>query len=1100
MTEWFNVNLPISEQGKYDLCMVALNNYCPCRDFNDDLNYLGKTTINSIPTGQSKNMKTTQGEPHFFRLIVFLLAVTAIATATNAFDSRHSGNLKTFDLQNIPRRKPTPGDDVCPPCFNCMLPLFECKQYSSCNEYNGRCECIPGFGGEDCKEALCGGLSSENNQRPIRNVSEGFCKCEDGWGGINCNLCQSDDVCDNFLPGEVKTGAVCNKNGMIVNKMYQGCDVTNEKIKSILGDKSPQVTFSCNRTSEICDFQFWVDQVESFYCGLDTCKFEYDIAKNTSHYNCDNAKCKCLPGEFLCGKSGSIDISDFLTETIKGPGDFSCNLETRKCIFTEPSMNDLISTIFGDPYIMLQCESGECIHYSEIPGYLSPEKPPISLKQKIILITTSIALVMFICVIAKCILVSPLFTGENKNIEDPKSDGERIEDLEFLSNTMGATLTFENINYFASNQHILKQVSGVIKPGLTAIMGGSGAGKTTLLDILALKNKCGKTKGSIKINGEEVGHTNKKFKKQISKTIGFVDQENFLLPTLTVYETVLNSALLRLPKIMSFEEKQKLVIKVMQDLRIYDIKDRIVGDDFSRGISGGEKRRVSIACELVTSPSILFLDEPTSGLDSNNAKNVIECLERLAVLYNRTIVVSIHQPRSNIFQKFDKLILLGNGEMCYSGTTLDVRDFLKNCGYECPRDYNLADFLIDVTFETPLTETSEDQEENFENSAHDHAHSHALLSPNTDTAIQGEWAHLAEHRDELRSLLASTNKSKYNTIDDASKKNILTSSMLSSKFSESQFYADLNFQIKNANASVSETTSELAKRQVPKASFWQQLVILSSRSFKNIYRNPKLLLGNYMLSLLMGLFLGFLYYGVSNDISGFQNRLGLFFFIITFLGFSSFTGLSSFNLERLIFLKERSNNYYHPLAYYLSKVISDIFPLRVVPPIILVLIIYPLVGLNMGLGSGIAYPFFKCIEILIMFNLAIAFLIQSIGFFFQELSNSIIFSVLVLLWSILFSGLFINTQEITNIFFKYMKNGSIFYYAYESLIINEVKDLMLKEKKYGLNIEIPGATILSTFGFHVQHLTLDISILIAFMVFFFFFGYVILKWRVVENR
>lgn len=144
---------------------------------------------------------------------------------------------------------------------------------------------------------------------------------------------------------------------------------------------------------------------------------------------------------------------------------------------------------------------------------------------------------------------------------------------------------------------------------------------------------------------------------------------------MTVFETVLNSALLRLPKALSFEAKKARVYKVLEELRIIDIKDRIIGNEFDRGISGGEKRRVSIACELVTSPLVLFLDEPTSGLDASNANNVIECLVRLSSDYNRTLVLSIHQPRSNIFYLFDKLVLLSKGEMVYSGNAKKVSEF-----------------------------------------------------------------------------------------------------------------------------------------------------------------------------------------------------------------------------------------------------------------------------------------------------------------------------------------------------------------------------------------------------------------------------------------
>jgi ABC-type multidrug transport system ATPase subunit len=152
-------------------------------------------------------------------------------------------------------------------------------------------------------------------------------------------------------------------------------------------------------------------------------------------------------------------------------------------------------------------------------------------------------------------------------------------------------------------------------------MGASGAGKTTFLDILARKNKVGATGGDFYLNGEKIRDD------EFKSVIGFVDQDDTLLPTLTVHETILDSALLRLPKEMSRASKEQRVEDVERQLGIYHIRNQKIGsEETGRGISGGEKRRVGIACELVTSPSILFLDEPTSGLDSFNAFNVVECL------------------------------------------------------------------------------------------------------------------------------------------------------------------------------------------------------------------------------------------------------------------------------------------------------------------------------------------------------------------------------------------------------------------------------------------------------------------------------------------
>ncbi|AAS52871.1 AER190Wp [Eremothecium gossypii ATCC 10895] len=985
-------------------------------------------------------------------------------------------------IQALPHRRPGPGDgdkEKCPPCFNCMLPGFECKQYSKCNPFTGRCDCRPGFGGDDCSQPLCGALSDRNDYRPARPQNE-VCECGPGWGGINCNMCEEDAACDSMVPSGVR--GTCYRGGMIVHSLHQGCNITNEKIVEMLGDKKPQVTFACNKTAGECDFQFWIDQEESFYCGLNECNFNYDLGSNSTHYECSEIRCECIPGRMLCGQKGSIDISEFLTEEIRGPGEFSCNVGTKECHFSEPSMDELIGTIFGDSYIKLRCSSGECLHYSEVPGYLPPPKQKLNFFGYLVLSVTSAVLMGSISLVVLFISRSPLFS--NGHIELPEYDSMEED---FLKSGSMATLTFENLCYkvFPSRSspvRILNSISGYVSPGeILAVMGGSGAGKTCLLDILGMKNKAGEVSGTVKINGVPIT------KHTVSKVVGFVDQDNHLLPTLTVYETVLNSALLRLPRSMSFAAKQKRVYQVLEELRIFDIRDRLIGNDFERGISGGEKRRVSIACELVTSPLILFLDEPTSGLDSNNANNVIECLVRLASQYRRTLVLSIHQPRSNIFRLFDNLVLLNEGEMVYSGPITRVNDFLRNTGFNCPSDYNIADYLIDINFMSPTAPSLENPDSADVEAEAGKSVENSLHVPELGrSSTQREWEHFALHRDELRSMLQ--------TGEAAGAAGHMSSHNLSRLFKEGSHFGELLSHIEDVNKECHSNKLTLPS-SYQGASFLQQLSILNSRSFKNIYRNPKLLIGNYVLTVILGLFLGALYYGIENDISGFQNRLGLFFFVLTYFGFLTFTGLSSFAQERIIFVKERSNNYYSPVAFYVSKVLSDILPLRVVPPILLCLVIYPLVGLNMSNGA-----FLNCIGILVLFNLSISMEILAVGLFFEDLNNSIVFSVLILLGSLLFCGLFVNTQRITNFAFRYMKNLSVFYYAYEALIINEVKSLTLRDKKYGLNIEIPGATILSSFGFSVQHLQLDIEMLGACCAVFLLAGYLVLQLLVIEHK
>lgn len=978
--------------------------------------------------------------------------------ATNAVQARIAtpGAIRKIKHVNAFERFSKKPNDDCPPCFNCNLPNFECTQFSQCNTFTGMCECRDGYGGMDCSEPLCGALSDGNLNRPIR--VNATCACKSGWEGINCNLCSTDQSCDPFVPEGLK--GTCYTYGAIINAAHQMCDVTNQKIIAILKGKKPQVTISCNRTAGACDFQFWIAQRESFYCDLDLCLFDHDWTSNSTKYRCENVACKCLSDRMLCGEAESIDISEFLTENITGPGEISCDLTEKNCKFSEPCMNDLILSVFGDPYITLHCRSGECVHKSEIPGYAGPGRKKFSLSD--VLTIAAVALVGAVAVVFGLYNIgrSPMFKSYDVHI--PAAESGSAE------NFVPAILSFSDINYtLGEKTRILNGIYGLVEPGqCLAIMGGLGAGKTTLLDILAAKTKSGTVLGSIYLNGRTIS------KADYKNIVGFVDQEDHLIPTLTVYETVLNSALLRLPRVVSTEAKIGKVLEVLNELRILHIKDRVVGSGMNRGISGGEKRRVSIACELVTSPSILFLDEPTSGLDSYNAKNVVDSLVKLAKDSNRSIVFTIHQPRSNIVSLFDKLILLSEGDLVFSGDMIACNDFFKKNGYQCPLGYNIADYLIDITVDHKklVPVSSEDP--------------HELFLSRTETDVSREWEHLAVHRDEYNFLpIDSTpNDGKY----------VQLGIELPRIFAESSMAMDLKQQINDlaANPHDLEIQSHLLKR----ASLSTQFFVLSSRTFKNLYRNPKLLLSNYVLSLLVGLFCGLLYYHVSNDISGFQNRLGLFFFLLALFGFSSLTGLHSFAEERIIFVRERANNYYHPFAYYANKMICDLIPLRVFPPFILLSILYPLVGLTMDHNG-----FVKALLVLVTFNVAVAIEILIVGIVIKDPSTLTIVGVLILLFSLLFAGLFINSEDL-KFATKWLQWISLFHYAYEAFAVNEVKDLILREKKYGLSMEVPGAVILSTFGFDVAAFWKDVSALVVWAVTFLVLGYVFLRFFTYEKR
>mmetsp|Transcript_33644 Transcript_33644/g.69975 ORF Transcript_33644/g.69975 Transcript_33644/m.69975 type:complete len:916 (-) Transcript_33644:135-2882(-) len=236
---------------------------------------------------------------------------------------------------------------------------------------------------------------------------------------------------------------------------------------------------------------------------------------------------------------------------------------------------------------------------------------------------------------------------------------------------------------------IMRGVSGKIAHGnLTAIMGPSGAGKTTFLSLMS--GKVDRTGGTINVNGEEAQLS------EFRNVIGFVPQEDIMMRELTVEENIAHSALMRLPTKWPKEKKMARVDEVLESLEIDHIRDMVVGDERRRGISGGQRKRVNIAMEMVMKPSLCCLDEPTSGLDSTTSYTVVNSLKDMARAGANVITV-LHQPKYEVFQLFDNVLLLGKGGMTvYYGKTSGMEEYFAKRGFPCPDRANPADYYMDV--------------------------------------------------------------------------------------------------------------------------------------------------------------------------------------------------------------------------------------------------------------------------------------------------------------------------------------------------------------------------------------------------------------------
>lgn len=231
-------------------------------------------------------------------------------------------------------------------------------------------------------------------------------------------------------------------------------------------------------------------------------------------------------------------------------------------------------------------------------------------------------------------------------------------------------------------------------------MGPSGAGKSSLLNVLAGRSKShGRltVKADVRLNNYQVDPTNIK----VRKLIAFVAQDDSLQVTATPREAIRFSAKLRLPRSTTDHQLDLLVERMLTELGLVSCADTLIGGELIKGISGGERKRTSVGVELVVKPALVFLDEPTSGLDSFSAVQLCQVLKKVANA-GSSVLFTIHQPSSEIFNSFDHLILLNKGRVMYQGAVNDVPTYFAERGHPNPPNYNPADWImvssIDVRF------------------------------------------------------------------------------------------------------------------------------------------------------------------------------------------------------------------------------------------------------------------------------------------------------------------------------------------------------------------------------------------------------------------
>ncbi|XP_048446267.1 ABC transporter G family member 15 isoform X1 [Pyrus x bretschneideri] len=463
----------------------------------------------------------------------------------------------------------------------------------------------------------------------------------------------------------------------------------------------------------------------------------------------------------------------------------------------------------------------------------------------------------------------------------PTSGGREGEDVRRRwqpQAVVGMHLVWEDLSVVLpkfGNGHtrrLLDGLSGFAEPGrIMAIMGPSGSGKSTLLDSLA-----GRLSQNLVMTGNVLVNGNKM--RLDYGAAAYVTQENTLLGTLTVKETITYSAHLRLPTTLTKEEVNGIVEGTITEMGLQDCADSLIGNWHLRGISGGEKKRLSVALEILTKPKLLFLDEPTSGLDSASAFFVVHTLRYIA-LEGRTVISSIHQPSSEVFALFDDLVLLSSGQTVYSGQANMALEFFARAGVPCPSRRNPSDHFLRCI-----------------NSDFDR------VTMNESHRIRQD---VPKSSDPLLNLATAEIKA-----------------MLVEKYKSSEYASRTRARIRQISSMEGLTVEKWSGSQ---ATWWKQLTILTRRSFLNMLRDLGYYWVRIIIYLLLSLCVGTIFFNLGTNLNSILARGACAGFISGFMTFLSIGGFPSFLEEMKVFHKERLNGHYGVAVFILSNFLSS-FP------------------------------------------------------------------------------------------------------------------------------------------------------------------------------
>ncbi|XP_065840254.1 protein white-like [Oscarella lobularis] len=590
---------------------------------------------------------------------------------------------------------------------------------------------------------------------------------------------------------------------------------------------------------------------------------------------------------------------------------------------------------------------------------------------------------------------------------------------------------------FGREKIILRNVSGIARPGeLIALMGASGAGKTTLLNVLANQNVSSLyVDGNVRLNGMEV------LGKSLGGVAAYVQQEDLFVGTLTVYEHLRFQAALRMGSEYSMDLKMRRVNQVIGDMGLNKCKKTVIGIPGKiKGISGGEKKRLAFASEILTNPPLLFADEPTSGLDSFMAESVVRVLQKMAES-GRTIICTIHQPSSEVFSLFDRLILLAEGKVAYHGSSIGAMEFFSNVGYPCPENYNPADFYV---------------------------HTLAIVPGNEE-----------ECREKVQDI---TDKFAVSETGNA-----MTTAIEEARSKTNNGSHDASYAVEFSKDTIESLSF--------KASVFTQIRFVLWRAWLSNIRDPTAVKVKLGQALVISLLLGLMYLQADHDQSRVQNIPGAISFVLIQLSISSVIAvLQTFPLEMPVFMREHQSRLYRTSIFYLAKASADM-PFLIIQVAIFSIVTYFMIGLNNQADKF--FTFFGICIIVATVAISLGYLVSAGA---PSVSVALAIGPVSFIPFLLFGGFFIRSGTVP-VYLEWIQFISWFFYGFETLMVNEWTDSpQLSCGTNNAGCLQNGTQVLDFFGLDENNFNRDIGVLFALLVAFRLLAFIVLTIRVYRRE